>query len=39
MEGHKAGVGGLTTMPLPQLQLIYHEAFPNFKNVSGLLLR
>lgn len=34
------GVGHtLTTMPLPQLQLMYHEAFSNFKNVSALLFR
>lgn len=39
MEGHKAGVGRLTPMLLPQLQLIYDEAFSSFKNVSALLFR
>lgn len=38
--GTGGGVLTLTSMPLPQqLQLIYHEAFPNFKNVSALLFR
>lgn len=39
MEGHKAGVDRLTSMPLSQLQLIYQEAFSSFKNVSALLFR
>lgn len=38
-DGHKAGVGRLTPMLLPQIQLIYHEVFSSFKNVSALLFR
>lgn len=37
MEGLKGRT--LTPTPLPQLQLVYREAFSNFKNVSGPLFR